>query len=116
LTPSGDDFLSGALALLDALAMRRVHAALAQAVTDAAPALTSPLSACLLRTTADGHIGEHLHSAVAALIVGDIDTAIAAARRIGHSSGWDMLAGAATTLRIVAQLPAARTKCASAPT
>jgi hypothetical protein len=59
----------------------------------------------LLRATADRHIGEHLHGAVASLVAGDIDTAIAAARRIGHSSGWDMLAGAATTMRIVARSP-----------
>jgi Protein of unknown function (DUF2877) len=102
LTPSGDDFLSGALAVLDALGERRPHAALAQAVVDGA-ALTSPLSACFLRAAAGGHIGEQLHDAVAALIVGDVDAAIAAARHIGHSSGWDMLAGAATALRIVAR-------------
>ena len=100
LTPSGDDFLSGALALFDALAMPQLHACLAQAVIDAA-ALTSPLSACLLRAAASGHIGEHLHRAVASLITGDIAAAVAAARRIGHSSGWDMLAGAATALRVV---------------
>jgi hypothetical protein len=102
LTPSGDDFLCGALALLDALAEAKVHATLAQAVVAQAVVRTSPLSACFLHAAAAGHIGEHLHSAVAALISDDIDTAIAVARRIGHSSGWDMLAGAAATLRIVA--------------
>jgi hypothetical protein len=100
LTPSGDDFLSGALALLDALGMQQVHARLAQAVIDAA-ALTSPLSACFLRAAAGGHIGEYLHRALASLITGEVDAAIAAVGRIGHSSGWDMLAGAATTLRVV---------------
>ena len=101
LTPSGDDFLSGALALLDALGIPQLHARLGHAVIDAA-GLTSPLSACFLRAAADRHIGEYLHRAVASLVAGDVDAAIAAARRIGHSSGWDMLAGAATTLRIVA--------------
>jgi hypothetical protein len=105
LTPSGDDFLSGALALLDALGMPQLHALLAQAVTEAA-ALTSPLSAGFLRAAADRHIGEYLHRAVASLITGDVDAAIAVARRIGHSSGWDMLAGAATTLRMVVHEPA----------
>jgi len=81
--------------------MRKIRAALAQAITALAPALTSPLSACFLKAAADGHIGEHLHRAVAALIVGEIDTAIAAARRIGRSSGWDMLTGAATALRML---------------
>jgi hypothetical protein len=100
LTPSGDDFLCGALAFLDACGITQAHAALARAVIEAA-ALTSPLSACFLRAAADRNIGEYLHRAVASLIAGDIDAAIAAARRIGHSSGWDMLAGAATTLRMV---------------
>jgi Protein of unknown function (DUF2877) len=101
LTPSGDDFLVGALALLDALAERKVHAALADAVARLSPALTSPFSLCFLRAAANGHVGEHLHSVVSAVISGRIEAAIATARRIGHSSGWDMLAGVATALRIV---------------
>jgi hypothetical protein len=36
---------------------------------------------------------------VAAVLIGDIEAALAAARRIGHTSGWDMLAGVATTLQ-----------------
>jgi hypothetical protein len=102
LTPSGDDFLIGALALLDALGEPRVHGTLARAVTDVAPGLTSPLSACLLNAAAAGHMGEHLHRAVASVIAGNVAAAIAAVRSIGHTSGWDMLAGIATTLRIVA--------------
>jgi hypothetical protein len=101
LTPSGDDFLVGALALLDALAERKVHTVLADAVARLLPALTSPLSLCFLRAAANGHVGEHLHSVVSAVISGRIEAAIATARRIGHSSGWDMLAGVATALRIV---------------
>jgi hypothetical protein len=102
LTPSGDDFLIGALALLDALAQRKIHAALGRAVTDVAPGLTSPLSACLLDAAAAGHTGEHLHRAVASVIAGNVAAATAAVRGIGHTSGWDMLAGIATTLRVVA--------------
>jgi hypothetical protein len=103
LTPSGDDFLMGALALLDAVGQTRIHAALAQAVTDAAPALTSPLSACFLRAAAAGHVGEGLYDAVASVLGGNVDAAVAAAHRVGHTSGWDMLAGVATTLRILDQ-------------
>jgi hypothetical protein len=102
LTPSGDDFMIGALALLDALGEPRVHRTLARAVSDVAPDLTSPLSACLLNAAAAGHMGEHLHRAVAFVIAGNVAAAIAAVRGIGHTSGWDMLAGIATTLRIVA--------------
>jgi hypothetical protein len=100
LTPSGDDFLAGTLAVLDALGERKTHAILAQAIKQTAPSLTSPLSACLLNAAAAGHVGEYLHSAVAAAITGRVDVAIAACRRIGHSSGWDMMAGVATAMRI----------------
>jgi len=102
LTPSGDDFLMGALAVLDALAERKIHAALARAFADISPTSTSPLSHCFLSAATAGHIGEHLHGAVAWIMSGNRDAAIATVRNIGHSSGWDMLAGIATTLRIVA--------------
>jgi hypothetical protein len=106
LTPSGDDVLIGALALLDALATTNEQASgacagLAHAIARVPPGLTSPLSHCFLRTSAAGHIGEHLHAAVSSLVIGDIDGALAAARRIGHSSGWDMLAGIVTALDLV---------------
>jgi len=102
LTPSGDDFLVGALALLDAIAERAAHAALARAIVDAAPGLTTPLSTCFLRTAAAGHVGEALHRAVSSVITGDADAAVAAVGKIGHSSGWDMMAGVVTTLRFAA--------------
>lgn len=108
LTPAGDDFLSGALAMLDALGERRIHAALAGAVGDAAPALTSPLSACLLDATAAGQVGERLHDLAAALVTGDVADAIDAANAIGHSSGWDMLSGAISVMRAVATYQKAR--------
>jgi Protein of unknown function (DUF2877) len=97
LTPSGDDFLMGALAALDALEQTNMHAVLACAVV-AAAGRTSPLSASLLRTAAAGHVGENLHTMVAAIVTGDAHGAIAAAARIGHTSGWDALAGAVMTI------------------
>ena len=103
LTPSGDDFLVGALALLDAIGERDAHAALARAIIDAAwRDATTPLSACFLRAAAAGHVGEALHRAVSSVITGDVDAAVAAIEKIGHSSGWDMMAGIMTTLRIAA--------------
>lgn len=100
LTPSGDDCLCGALAMLDAFGLHRLHAALASAVTQAAPGLTSPLSACLLRAAACGHVGEFPHRVVSAILSGDAAGAAVAAASIGHSSGWDMLAGAVMVTRI----------------
>ncbi len=61
LTPSGDDVLCGALAMLDALGEPRIRAGLTDIIVPAAPALTSPLSACFLRATAAGHYGERLY-------------------------------------------------------
>jgi hypothetical protein len=98
LTPSGDDFLIGALAALDALRQANIHASLGRAVIAAAGG-TTPLSASLLRAAAAGHIGESLHMMIAALVTGDADAAIAAAVGIGHTSGWDALTGAAVTVR-----------------
>jgi Protein of unknown function (DUF2877) len=98
LTPSADDFLIGALAMLDALEQTNMHAALGQAVI-ATAGRTSPLSASLLRAAAAGHVGENLHTMVAAVIAGDAEAALAAAARIGHTSGWDALAGAVVTAR-----------------
>jgi Protein of unknown function (DUF2877) len=103
LTPSGDDVLIGALALLDALAQDhaqadRMRAHLARAVGHLPPGLTSPLSHCFLRVAAAGHVGERLHAAVSSCVIGDVDAVIAAVGDIGHSSGWDMLAGVVTAL------------------
>jgi hypothetical protein len=103
LTPSGDDFLIGALAALDAVGQTKTHAALGEAVAAAAPARTSPLSASFLRAAAAGYAGENLHALVAAVVGGHLDAAAAAAGRIGHTSGWDTLAGAVLALRVVAK-------------
>jgi hypothetical protein len=106
LTPSGDDVLVGALALLDGLAQGHAAAGamrtnLAGAVGGLPPGLTSPPSHCFLRVAAAGHIGQRLHAAVSSCVTGDVDAAIAAVRDIGHSSGWDMMAGIVTALDAV---------------
>jgi hypothetical protein len=102
LTPSGDDFLVGALVLLDCVGERVAHAALARAIINVLPGSTSPLSACFLRAAAAAHVGEKLHRAVSSVIAGDVDAAIEAIENIGHSSGWDMMAGITATLRVAA--------------
>jgi hypothetical protein len=102
LTPSGDDLLIGALAMLNAIGERAAHAAMARAIVDVLPGLTTPLSACFLRAAAAGHVGEHLNQIVWSVMTGDVDAAIEAAAKIGHSSGWDMLAGILATLRTAA--------------
>jgi hypothetical protein len=106
LTPSGDDFVGGALfarrlltdaGAVDPLAWRRV----ADAVLAAAPALTHPISVALLGDLAAGLGWAPLHDLAAALADGAAAAALTSAERLvglGHSSGWDVLAGLAAGL------------------
>jgi hypothetical protein len=101
LTPSGDDLVGGAFfarALLaragavDAAAWR----AAAAAVRAAAPAHTHPIGAALLADLLVGEGWAPLHDLAAALARGDEAGALEAGGRLtglGHSSGWDLLAG-----------------------
>ena len=102
LTPSGDDYVGGvffARALLaragacDGLAWR----AAAALVLDGARGRTHPISIALLSDMLDGQAHAPLHDLARALAAGaPRDVALGTARRvvgIGHSSGWDMLAG-----------------------
>jgi hypothetical protein len=98
LTPSGDDYVGGVLFIrtLTALGDRPGWRRLADAVVAAAPARTHPISAALLADLADGLGWAPLHDLIAALATGDDAAAEIAARslvRLGHTSGWDLLAG-----------------------
>jgi hypothetical protein len=100
LTPSGDDFVGGvffARRLLaragacDDAAWRRA----ADGVRGAAREATHAISAALLADQLDGEAWEPLHDLAVALGRDDAATRAAAQRlvRLGHSSGWDLLAG-----------------------
>jgi hypothetical protein len=102
LTPSGDDFVGGAFfarAILarcgacDGAAWR----AAGGSVLDRARDRTHPVSVALLGDMLDGQAHAPLHDLASALAESaPRDVALGAARRlvrIGHSSGWDMLAG-----------------------
>ncbi|MBI3707239.1 MAG: DUF2877 domain-containing protein [Proteobacteria bacterium] len=98
LTPSGDDFVGGLI-----FARRHIPATNARHWDDIAESLkaeavrrTNRISAALFADLADGQSFALLHTLVEAMHGNDGDAAFAAARRfvaIGHSSGWDMLAG-----------------------
>jgi hypothetical protein len=106
LTPSGDDFVGGVLFARGVLAAAGAADApgwhrVADAVRHAARERTHPISAALLGDLARGASHAPLHDLVAALAMGDVATARAAAAalvRLGHSSGWDILAGATAGL------------------
>jgi len=104
LTPSGDDYVGGAFfarAVLTALGGGDAVEAAAWAravvvVRDAAARSTHPISAALLGDLLAGHGWSCLHDLASSLARGEDTRANDAARRLtrlGHSSGWDLLAG-----------------------
>ena len=103
LTPSGDDYVGGVLfarRLVDSQDPGAWEGAASRIVADAA-ALTHPISARLLADLAAGEGWAPLHDLAAALAANAPDNAIAAARALtalGHTSGWDLLAGVVTAL------------------
>jgi hypothetical protein len=111
LTPSGDDLLGGALIALRAIGRADAVQDLDWQIASEAAGATTPLSCAFLRAAADGLGCASLHGAIAALLeddrsalAGDVD----ALGRIGHTSGWDALAGAALALQaaVAARTPA----------
>jgi hypothetical protein len=102
LTPSGDDLVGAAFfarasrAEIDGTGYAHRAAATGR-VLAAAPALTHPISVALLADMLHGRGHAPLHDLATALAVGaPLHAALEAARRltrIGHCSGWDMLAG-----------------------
>jgi len=106
LTPSGDDFIGGALVALRTLgrvatADRLGRPALARARAGA----TGDISRAHLECAARGEAAAALHGALTALCRAEgeaLGRALAGLDGLGHSSGWDMLAGAAAACAAVA--------------
>ena len=110
LTPSGDDFLGGLF-----FAARFLHQTYPEdfrweedAVLELlgwARIRTHPISHAIFSDLAVGHGPEPLHDLIDRLLQGrDLDLVMEAALRltaIGHSSGWDMLAGAVTGMLMI---------------
>ncbi|MBN9064748.1 MAG: hypothetical protein BGP06_13170 [Rhizobiales bacterium 65-9] len=114
LTPAGDDFIGGAMIALRLAGRPEVAAAIAGQVA-AGVGATTILSGAMLRAAAGGIGGETLHETLFALSAGDEARAIALlaqVARIGHTSGWDALAGALAALG--ASFGRFRPECAAA--
>jgi len=105
LTPSGDDFVGAALCarLLVARVEGRHGAwhATARRLVAAAPSRTHEVSAALFGDLVAGETYGPLAALLRALAADDLAGACVAARAladVGHSSGWDMIAGCALGL------------------
>jgi hypothetical protein len=110
LTPSGDDFLGGLL-----FAARSLKTAYPgdflweeRPITDLiewARKQTHSISHSILSDLALGHGPEPLHDVVASLLkgedLGDVMAGVTRLLRIGHTSGWDILAGVLAGMLLV---------------
>jgi hypothetical protein len=96
LTPSGDDFLGGVLVALWQLGASGLAAHLAAAVLSQAESGTNEISRAHLAAAAGGEGAAALHGLLTSLCTpgapGMRDW-VSAIETIGHSSGWDAVAG-----------------------
>lgn len=97
LTPAGDDVIGGALCALHAAGRRDCAQRLATWVLELARDATSRISRAHLACTAEGDCGEAVHAAIAALMAGETPE-LNRIDAIGHTSGWDALAGVVLAL------------------
>jgi hypothetical protein len=103
LTPSGDDYLVGLLAGLDATD-DPVRGALATAIAAHADLRTTTIGAAALRHAGAGAFAERLHDVLIAMAIGRLDdlaTAIERATAYGSTSGGDTLVGLFAALDLV---------------
>ena len=101
LTPSGDDLLGGAMIALRALGRADVAGRLAAWALSVAEKATGKISFAHLQCAADGEGAAALHDTLAAVMspgAPGLAECLAAIDAIGHTSGWDALAGAMAVL------------------
>ena len=102
LTPSGDDFIAGMMIALHGLGEIAKAELIWQAATTQAATSTNPISYAHLQSASAGYGSAALHNAIAMIVCGrmvEIQPAITRAASIGHTSGWDALAGAVAACR-----------------
>lgn len=100
LTPSGDDLIGGALCALHAAGRKEVAKRLSDWALPLARTATNRISNAHLACAAEGECGEAVNDAIVALLSGnvpDLDRIDA----IGHTSGWDALAGVFLALSVI---------------
>jgi len=103
LTPSGDDFLGGMLIALHVCGKIKVQKQLYIPIFTLL-GNTGSVSRAHLQAASIGEGSEALHRIFYALLKGDVVNLVSgldSIERIGHTSGWDTLAGIVTVLRIM---------------
>jgi hypothetical protein len=105
LTPSGDDYLGGTMVALRAIGRGGDAKSLAERVVPAASLRTGRISSAHLACAAEGEGAAALHDAIGVVLGAPCtraDVCLSAIDAIGHTSGWDALAGAVAALRAAA--------------
>ena len=106
LTPSGDDFMAGVMIALHALDYSHVCDPFWHSVQSSVEPLTNPISFAHLQCAADGQASSAIHQTLSALFSGrseDIHNSLPGIDDIGHTSGWDCMAGVVITLETYLQ-------------
>jgi hypothetical protein len=97
LTPSGDDYLCGVMAALNFFGHGAIASRLADAVLPRAAHATNLVSHAYLRCASTGEASIVLFDVLACLLQPgqpSLDACLDAVDAVGHTSGWDCLAGA----------------------
>lgn len=105
LTPSGDDLLGGALVALDRIGRHDLRDATWLGLASEARSRTNEVALAHLAAAGEGECSPALAAAAEALLCGACDElpgALAGVATIGHTSGWDALAGVVLVLRAAA--------------
>ncbi|MEP7328513.1 MAG: DUF2877 domain-containing protein [Betaproteobacteria bacterium] len=105
LTPSGDDFLCGMMVALHYLGHPMIAQRLAMQTLPIAAHGTNLISAAYLRYASAGQASGVLFDALESLVGGGdarLPQRLDAVHAVGHTSGWDSLAGAATACTEIA--------------
>lgn len=104
LTPSGDDFLGSLLFCMKTLQEPYPELNLLESPPTLEPyrERTHPISFILMQDMVNGHTIAPLHQLVNGILTGksseNVGESITELMRVGHSTGWDMLAGLLTGL------------------
>ena len=102
LTPSGDDFLVGLCIALSLCGRKDLVSAVSRTIQPLMTRLTGPISRLHILAAIDGEGNESLHTMINTILTGDytaISSQLNSISLIGHTSGWDALAGSVTVLR-----------------
>ena len=105
LTPSGDDFWCGVMIALRAVSCSDILERVSGSVLELAEARTNKISRAHMECAAGGQGAQALHETISAMGVADevrLRSALRALDKLGHTSGWDSLAGVVCVLESVA--------------